>query len=658
MSIINYTGGQGNEDVRIQTTDQTVTGAGGQLVDDNFKRLADRSPVSKYDNTTAPGVTDDGANTSGNGVFQIGSRWIDTTNDKVYTCVDNSTSAAVWIEVTGVAVHALGGAEHTADTLVNLNSKVSDATLVDSVTAPFIVDQTGNGKVIVEQIAGGPTKRIELSHNGTNGIIDLITGGLEFLFAGVKKIDMDLSGGVTFFSNLTFGDALRKIGDNVTHLNELFVNTIKNNSDPLVAEGVPGVNIGGFPSGNLHVTNKSAVENANAVITGHNLFGGNKQLWYLGSVSGSNDDIAFINRQNARLFFSTNNIERIGIEAGGQINFLAPGGAVGVDELQFILTTASNIIQSPAGSNNTVVLGYNGNPKLNIQVEVRPGITGTKLGINGQEWGASFFNNTMDIDLIADVIALNIEAFAGQTADLFPIKDSAAAILSRFNKAGFFMTRKIAAPADGDLVSSEMSVWWKDTIGSAGLQVKGKDSAGTVVNQSISGGSSDFVLVETQTASGVSSVDFTDLSTYKNFLLVIQRLTRVNNFNETLVRVQTGGATWEADANDYEYAVIGADKAGADANNGSTSATALQLNTTNHTNQPTDVGQFRIFFGDVDDTSRSKLITWNGFYTKSPDVGFSVNGGGQFTATTAITGIRVLASTGNISGVFKLYGMN
>lgn len=92
----------------------------------------------------------------------------------------------------------------------------------------------------------------------------------------------------------------------------------------LQVNAIGGQNIGGFASGSLHVTSTSALVNANAVITGHNLFGGNKQLWYLGS--SSNDNIAFINRQNADLSFSTNSITRITIDNVGNVGIgVTPG---------------------------------------------------------------------------------------------------------------------------------------------------------------------------------------------------------------------------------------------------------------------------------------------------------------------------------------------
>lgn len=83
--------------------------------------------------------------------------------------------------------------------------------------------------------------------------------------------------------------------------------------------GAGGSSVGGFASGVLHVTDPSASVNANAVITGHNSFGGNKQLWYVGSTSSSNDNIAFINRQNANLQLNTNNLARLTILADGKI---------------------------------------------------------------------------------------------------------------------------------------------------------------------------------------------------------------------------------------------------------------------------------------------------------------------------------------------------
>lgn len=90
-----------------------------------------------------------------------------------------------------------------------------------------------------------------------------------------------------------------------------------------VAGGLPG-DVGGFPSGIAHVRNISAAENANSVLTGHNSFGGNKQLWYLGSTSSGNDDIALINRQNGNMLLSG---KQINLSGGQKIKSTAVADA-------------------------------------------------------------------------------------------------------------------------------------------------------------------------------------------------------------------------------------------------------------------------------------------------------------------------------------------
>jgi len=50
----------------------------------------------KLDGTTAPTVNED----SGDG-YEVGSVWIDTTNDKAYVCLDASVGAAMWTETSG-----------------------------------------------------------------------------------------------------------------------------------------------------------------------------------------------------------------------------------------------------------------------------------------------------------------------------------------------------------------------------------------------------------------------------------------------------------------------------------------------------------------------------------------------------------------------------
>lgn len=130
---------------------------------------------------------------------------------------------------------------------------------------------------------------------------------------------------------------------NVEFFQDVGIGTSSPNAK-LEVNGTPGASVGGFPSGQFHVTSPSTSVNGNAVITGHNSFSGNTQLWYLGSTSSSNQNIALINRQNAELHLHTNNLNSFSIEADGDV-IIERGNLTLQDKITFRLAeTIDNIV--------------------------------------------------------------------------------------------------------------------------------------------------------------------------------------------------------------------------------------------------------------------------------------------------------------------------
>jgi hypothetical protein len=93
-----------NTAFNVQTATLFPTnGVGGITAADlrtQMNNLSDSVVFMRSGNITPPTADDDDASTAGNGVFQPGHVWVDETGQKAYMCLDNSTNAAVWIELT------------------------------------------------------------------------------------------------------------------------------------------------------------------------------------------------------------------------------------------------------------------------------------------------------------------------------------------------------------------------------------------------------------------------------------------------------------------------------------------------------------------------------------------------------------------------------
>lgn len=93
-----------NEEFKLQTDALFPTNGVGAISAEDLRtqmdNIPDSVPFKTTGATTAPTANDDGANTSGNGTIEVGDLWIDETADLAYICVDNTATAAVWLNMT------------------------------------------------------------------------------------------------------------------------------------------------------------------------------------------------------------------------------------------------------------------------------------------------------------------------------------------------------------------------------------------------------------------------------------------------------------------------------------------------------------------------------------------------------------------------------
>lgn len=75
---------------------------------------------------------------------------------------------------------------------------------------------------------------------------------------------------------------------------------------------------------------------------------------------------------------------------------------------------------------------------------------------------------------------------ATQSAVIFGILDENSALLSWFNKGGYFVTAIHSAPSDGDIVAGQCFFWFDQTAGASKLKIKAKNVSGTIVTGEVS----------------------------------------------------------------------------------------------------------------------------------------------------------------------------
>lgn len=98
--------------------------------------------------------------------------------------------------------------------------------------------------------------------------------------------------------------------------------------------------------------------------------------------------------------------------------------------------------------------------------------------------GALGGSGTRRISVIAQSAAdqpFRIKGASSQSGNLAEWVSSADAVYGTISENGYFTTRKVSAPADGELSASELAFWFDDTNGAGKLKIKAKTANGTVV---------------------------------------------------------------------------------------------------------------------------------------------------------------------------------
>ncbi len=80
---------------------------------------------------------------------------------------------------------------------------------------------------------------------------------------------------------------------------------------------------------------------------------------------------------------------------------------------------------------------------------------------------------------------ISLKAGTSQTGDLVSFLAKSGANGSSVNKDGYIGTELHAAPADADIATGEVFMWFDQTAGTPVVKFRGRDSAGTLFTKSL-----------------------------------------------------------------------------------------------------------------------------------------------------------------------------
>ena len=185
----------------------------------------------------------------------------------------------------------------------------------------------------------------------------------------------------------------------------------------------------------------------------------------------------------------------------------------------------------------------------------------------------------------------------------------------------------------------------------------------TVGGSPVSGGAG-WVLLDTQTASSSSALNFTTglSSTYSAYVFVLVNVLPSSNFAALWAQTSTdGGSSYASTSGDYVYGMAGISAGSGAFNQGNaTTATSIVLTTSSVLNDAASGGvSGSVYVYAPSSTSVYKQFTYQTVSSATSSVEmYSSSGAGSRKSTSAINAIRFLFSSGDItSGTIRLYGL-
>ena len=168
---------------------------------------------------------------------------------------------------------------------------------------------------------------------------------------------------------------------------------------------------------------------------------------------------------------------------------------------------------------------------------------------------------------------------------------------------------------------------------------------------------SAYIFISSTTATDVASVSFTNLSsTYAKYVLEFIDYIPETDTTDIIIRTSSdNGSNYDVGASDYSWAIeyFGMGTASGSVNDGADTGIKIFPAAGN-------VGAEKVN-GSIEitshDTTKYTSVSYHGVGQSADGFNYSYVGGGVRLSAADVDAIQVLSSSGNINGIFKLYGI-